>query len=237
MEKKNANNLSISPDGRFVSLYPGKKEPADCQEYNCARPMLHKSGFYRRYPRSLQKWDHSKAQANFMCNDRQVDTVLLIKTDSLPGIKDLPDYVKDYPQKLERNKQRIPPLRNSNCIRALLVTERNACQYLIFFATDNKDRWLMLLECINREIKNCSIASTTAHGLAALVLAGALPAQVPAGSLKMISSFNLKSQAYSHLYTINVQSLGKEKTITSGKYEIQQSILSADKKIFLSHDE
>ncbi|MEJ0106230.1 MAG: DPP IV N-terminal domain-containing protein [Bacteroidota bacterium] len=46
-----------------------------------------------------------------------------------------------------------------------------------------------------------------------------------------MSFFQSEVTGYSHLYSINVQSL-ERKTITSGKYEIQQSILSADKKYF-----
>src|SRR5262249_45528594 len=37
--------------------------------------------------------------------DREKDTVLAIRQDSIAGIHDLPDYVKDYPKQLEQRQR------------------------------------------------------------------------------------------------------------------------------------
>ncbi|MEJ0106231.1 MAG: hypothetical protein WDO19_28390 [Bacteroidota bacterium] len=89
--------------------------------------------------------------SEFYIYDRNADTVLFIKTDSLPGIKDLPDYVKDYPKQLEEQTKN-PPLRTVT-VYGPYWSPKGTHAVLDIFSTDNKDRWLMLLNASTGKLK------------------------------------------------------------------------------------
>src|SRR6185295_18036548 len=98
---------AISPDGKFVSYRLTKTSP-DAKS-TIVPNYVTESGFTNDI-RGRTKVGEPQNNSEFFIYDRIRDTVLAIKTDSLPGIRDLPDYVKDYPQKFaEQIKE--PPVR------------------------------------------------------------------------------------------------------------------------------
>ena len=76
--------------------------------------------------------------------DTEKDTVILIKTDGLPGIKDQPDYVKDYPAN-DTSKAKKPTARPVT-ISTITWNEKGTQAFADIFSQDNKDRWIMLLD-------------------------------------------------------------------------------------------
>src|SRR5262249_36161847 len=87
----------------------------------------------------------------FYVYNRQTDTLLQIKPDSIPGIHDLPEYLKDYPSRLEEQAKH-PPLR-AVTIQGLHWSPKGTNCVLDIFADDNKDRWLMLLNASTGKLK------------------------------------------------------------------------------------
>ena len=73
--------------------------------------------------------------------DRQRDTVISIKTDSIPGIQDLPDYLIDYPKKLEEKKKK--PANRPVVFNTISWSPRGTNAVIDIRSQDNKDRWLM----------------------------------------------------------------------------------------------
>ena len=219
------SNLSISPDGRYVG-YNLQKEATNVKN-TIVPAYVTQSGFTEDIP-GRTKVGSPQGTNEFYIYDRQADTVLLIKMDSIPGIRDLPDYVKDYPKQLEE-KTKNPPLRTVT-VSGPYWSPKGTNAVLDIFSDDNKDRWLMLLNAATGKLKLLDRQHDNAWiggpGIG-WGSSGANDGWISENDF----FFQSEVTGYSHLYSINVQT-GERKTITSGKYEVQQSVLSADKKYF-----
>ena len=103
LEDKTIQGLSISPDGRFVSYRLFKA--ATGSKTTIVPSYVTETGFTTDIP-SRTKVGSSQGSSEFFIYDREKDTILNIKTDSIPGIKELPDYVKDYPKQVEERQKK-----------------------------------------------------------------------------------------------------------------------------------
>jgi len=213
--------LNVSPDGRFVSYRLFK---AATNAKNTIVPsFVTESGFTTDIP-GRSKVGAPQGVSEFFVYDRDRDTVWAIKTDSIPGIKDLPDYVKDYPKQLEEKTKKA-------AARAVSITgpfwsPSGKYAVLDLRSEDNKDRWLMLMDTATGKLKLLDRQRDEAW------IAGP---GIGFGGTGWIDdqTFYFQSEAtgYSHLYTVNVAT-GEKKALTAGKYEVQQARLSRDKKSF-----
>ena len=216
--------LSISPDGRFVS-YRLIKTPPDAKT-TIVPNYVTESGFTSDI-RGRTKVGEPRNNSEFFIYDRRKDTVYTIKTDSLPGIRDLPDYVKDYPKKFEQQIKEPP-------VRPVFVDEVSwspdgSRAMLDIQSEDNKDRWLMMfdesrerLKLIDRQRDEAWIGGPGTGGFS-----GTNSGWINENTFW----FQSEVTGYSHLYTVNVEN-GEKKALTSGKYEVQRVDLSKDKKYF-----
>lgn len=216
--------LTVSPDGRFVS-YRLTKTSSDAKA-TIIPNYVTESGFTSDIQSRL-KVGEPQNSSEFFIYDRRTDTVLAIKTDSIPGIRDLPDYVKDYPQKFEQQIKE-PPVRPVS-IGDISWSPHATHAILDIRSQDNKDRWLMMfvpsaskLKLIDRQRDEAWIGGPGTGGFSG----------INSGWINE-NTFWFQSEAtgYSHLYTVNVET-GEKKALTSGKYEVQQAELSKDKKYF-----
>ncbi len=96
IEDKIISGLSISADGRFVS-YKLLKETLAAR-HTIVPSYVTESGFTIEIPGRTMV-GAPQGSFSFYVFDREKDTVINILTDQIPGITDLPDYVKDYPAK------------------------------------------------------------------------------------------------------------------------------------------
>ena len=216
--------LAISPDGRFVSYRLAKTSPD--AKATIVPNYVTESGFTSDI-RGRTKVGEPQSNSEFFIYDRRMDTVFAIKTDSLPGIRDLPDYVKDYPQKFEQQIKE-PPVRRV-IIGAISWSPNGSHAILDIHSQDNKDRWLMMFEPSATKLKLIDRQRDEAW------IGGPGTGGFSGTNTGWINENNFWFQSevtgYSHLYTINVES-GEKKALTSGKYEVQQAELSKDKKYF-----
>src|SRR5690606_20327031 len=154
--------------------------------------------------------------------DRNADTIYSVKTDSIEGIRDLPDYINDYPKQKEIAQKKNAAREVNFGITSWSPNGENLV--LEIRSQDNKDRWLMRwdklknkLELLDRQRNEAWIGGpgSRSHG--------------------WINENNFWYQSevsgYSHLYSVDVNN-GQKKTYTSGNYEVQQAQLSNDKKYF-----
>ncbi|MDP4263251.1 MAG: prolyl oligopeptidase family serine peptidase [Bacteroidota bacterium] len=221
IEDKNLNNLTVSPDGKFVS-YNLIKQAANAKT-TIVPSYVTETGFTTDIT-GRTKVGAPQGIAEFFIYDRERDTVYAIKTDSVPGIKDLPDYVKDYPKQLEERKKR-------NANRAVnflapLWSLKGTYAVLDIRSEDNKDRWLMLWDTAAKKLRLLDRQRDEAW------VGGP---GIGFGRTGWISDntfwFQSEATGYSHLYTINVAT-GEKRALTSGNYEVQRAQLSLDKKYF-----
>lgn len=212
--------LNISPDGRFVSYRAFK--PAATK--NTIIPDYVTESGYTTDISGRNKVGAEQGVSAFYVYDRDKDTVLTLPVMQIPGIRDLPDYLKDYPKTFDKRKK-------DSALRAVTVygvswSPKGKHLVIEIHSDDNKDRWLIQwdishnkLILLDRQRDEAWISGPGING----------------NSMGWINEdtfwFQSETTGYSHLYTVDVQSLQK-KALTNGNYEIQDAILSENKKNF-----
>ena len=211
----------VSPDGRFISYNLTKQ--ATGTKSTIIPNYVTESGFTTDIP-GRTKVGAAQSVMELSIYDRINDTVYSIKTDSIPGIRDIPDFIKDYPKLLEE-KNKKPA--NRNVVFSSLAWAPHAAYAVIDIRSDdNKDRWLMLWDTATRKLKLLDRQRDEAWIGGPGIGFGRI------GWLDdKILWFQSEKTGYSHLYTVNVIN-GDKKTLTSGNFEILQAQLSKDKKYF-----
>lgn len=226
IEDKTLQGLTISPDGRFVSFRLFKAATAGGAKSTIVPSYVTETGFTMDIS-SRTKVGAQQGNSDFYVYDRIKDTVIAIKPDSIPGIQDLPDFVKDYPKQWEEKKKK-PSIRLIS-VSTISWSPKGSFAVLDIRSQDNKDRWLMLFDTASGKIKLLDRQRDEAW------IAGPGTSGFGGANTGWIdeSTFWFRSEAtgYSHLYTINVLS-GNKKALTTGNYEVQQASLSNDKKYF-----
>ncbi|WEK38064.1 MAG: prolyl oligopeptidase family serine peptidase [Candidatus Pseudobacter hemicellulosilyticus] len=219
LQDKSLSGVSISPDGRFISYRLSKS--ATGVKNTIVPNYVTASGFTEDIPARSKVGSPQGSQELFVF-DTKTDTVYRILTDSIPGIRDLPAYLKDYPEVYAaRSKQ--PALRDVS-FQPVSWSPQGNYALLDLRAQDNKDRWLLLLEpatgrqtLLDRQHDEAWIGGPGIYNL------GWINEQE--------CWFQSEVSGYSHLYTMNVQTR-VSKALTSGNYEVQSARLSNNKKYF-----
>jgi dipeptidyl aminopeptidase/acylaminoacyl peptidase len=216
---KSLRRISISPDGRFISynLYqsPGKRKSTIVPDY------ITESG-YTTDIRGREKVGEPEGVYQFFIYDRQADSVLEIKTDSIEGIRDLPEFLKDYPTELTERKK-------ENALRNVYFSSaewspKGSHLVLDIYTQDHKDRWLMLWDTATKKLTLLDRQHDSAW------IGG--PGIWNTGWINENDYwYQSEKTGFSHLYSVNVIT-GKKKAFTSGKYEVLDAQLSNDKKYF-----
>jgi dipeptidyl aminopeptidase/acylaminoacyl peptidase len=211
--------LQISPDGRFVTyrLYT----PPASGKNTVVPDYVTESGFTTDIP-GRTKVGAPLGRYEFYVYDKIKDTVMQVPTDSIPGIYDVPDYVKDYPKKFSNRRL---PLRGV-MINGPYWNDAGTAAIVEVRSQDNKDRWIMQLDAasgkllpLDRQRDEAWIGGPGINGR----------------NIGWISSnsfyFQSEATGYSHLYIYDINTHSK-KAITEGKYEVQGVELSRNKQFF-----
>ena len=223
IEDKALQGLSLSPDGRFISYRLFKA--ATGAKTTIVPSYVTETGFTTDIP-ARTKVGTLPGTSEFFIYDRERDTVFAVKIDStFPGIRDLPDYVKDYPKQLEQRNKR--PSNRAVTFNSFVWSPNGANAVLEIRSTDNKDRWLMLWDTATRKLKLLDRQRDEAWIGGPGIGFGRNIGWIDDNTVW----FQSEATGYSHLYTINVKT-NERKALTSGKYEVQQAQLSNDKKFF-----
>lgn len=229
IEDKNIFGVGVSPDGRFVNYRLFK--PVTNAKNTIVPAYVTESGFTTDI-NGRTKVGAPQANSEFYIYDRERDTVLFINTDSLPGINDKPDYVKDYPVKETDKKDSTAKKTDKKKstrpvnISGIYWSPKGSHAILEIRSLDNKDRWLMQMDTASGKLKLLDRQRDEAW------ISGP---GIGFGSAGWIDEdrfwYQSEATGYSHLYIANLAT-GEKKALTSGKYEVQQANLSNDKKYF-----
>ncbi|MCR8561580.1 prolyl oligopeptidase family serine peptidase [Mucilaginibacter sp. BJC16-A38] len=219
VDDKSVGSVAVSPDGRYITYrlakYPEGVKSAIVPDYVTA------SGFTEDIPNRTKVGGPQTTYESFVF-DTQKDTTYKIVTSAIPGIKDLPDYVKDYPKEQERRTKTNADRQVE--IRGPFWSEDGKNAIVEVSAQDNKDKWIMKLDpatgaltLMDREHNDAWVGG---------------PGQGNVGWTDN-THFYFESEAsgYAHIYLLDVTT-GTKKQLTTGKYEVQTLHLSNDKKTF-----
>lgn len=220
-ERSAVNSLRLSPDEKYLIFRISKSAEGN---RNIIVPNYVTASGYTEDINGRTKVGNALPIFESYIFDIQRDTIFPISTKEIPGIKDLPDYVKDYPSQLEerirKNEDRkvslTGPFWNSDGSAAVVIVN----------SLDNKDRWIMKLDqtsgrlsLVDRQRDEAWIGGPGVGG----------------GNIGWIDNntlyFQSEASGYSHIYTININTAEKRQ-LTSGRYEIQSLRLSNDKRSF-----
>jgi dipeptidyl aminopeptidase/acylaminoacyl peptidase len=223
IEDKTVQGLSLSPDGRFVTYRLFKA--AVNAKTTIVPSYVTETGFTTDL-QGRTKVGAAAGVSEFFIYDRQRDTVWAVRADStIPGIKDFPDYLKDYPKRFEDRSKN--PTNRSITFNAVIWSPRSTTAVVEIRSADNKDRWLMLWDTAAHRLKLLNRQRDEAWVGGPGIGFGTNMGWLDENTVW----FRSESSGYSHLYTINITT-NETKELTSGKYEVQQAQLSNDKKYF-----
>lgn len=217
VELENIRGMQLSPDGRFVSfsVYHAPENGAK----NTIVPNYVTDSGYTTDINARSKVGGEQGYSEIGIYSVSGDSVYYLDKMQLPGITDLPDYTKDYPDKQWKEE----PRKVSGT--STLWSGDGKYAVVQFSSDDNKDRWIMRLIpetgdliTIDRQRDEAWIAGP---GIGSF-----------GGTFGFLSDnktlyFQSEKSGYSHLYTHDL-STGTTKQLTSGNYEVYNPFLSKD---------
>jgi len=222
---KGISDQALSPDGRFIT-YRLITSPKD-EKRTIVPNYVTASGWTEEIP-NREKVGGPQSTSESFIFDTQKDTVYKVLTADLPGIKDIPAYIHDYPKELEA-------MTKANADRDVVVfgpfwSEDGKNAVVVAAAEDYKDRWIMKLDpatghlsILDRQHDDAWISGPGIGG------------DYYEGNVGWLDQthFYYQSEAsgFSHIYVVDVVT-GNKKQLTNGKWEVQTLQLSNDKKTF-----
>lgn len=222
LEEKNLFAPTISTNGRFVTYRLNR--PAANAKNSIVPSYVTETGFTTDIP-GRTKVGAPQSAAELYLFDREKDTVYGVKTDNLPGITDLPDYVNDYPGKDTVKKK---PLARTLTFRGMEWNDDGTALAVDIRSTDNKDRWIAVVDPASGKLKTIDRQRDEAWVGGPGV--GDFPASVY-WITNSVLAYQSEKTGYSHIYKTNVET-GETTPLTSGKFEVSNLHLSRDKTYF-----
>ena len=207
----------VSPDARFVA-YRLTRQPANAK--GTIIPNFITESGYTTDINGRTKVGAPAAFSELYIFDKLRDTVYPVRTNSIPGIGDVPDYVKDYPSKdTGRARAATRPVN----FRGPVWNEQGTRAIVEVRSADNKDRWLMLLDPAIATLKNIDRQRDEAW------VAGPGIFNMPVWLDENTILFQSEATGYSHVYRADVIS-GVKTQLTTGNFEVSGLQLSRDKR-------
>lgn len=227
LDDKNINNLQLSPDGSYITYQLVKNGNA---KSTLVPNYVTESGFTEDIP-ARTKVGGAQNTTELFIYDLMKDSIMVVKTDDVPGIFDAPEFTKDYPAKSTKDAKEKKPEPRAVTYSSLIWSDDGKNNVMVLRAQDNKDRWIVSLDVatrklnlIDRQHDEAWIGGPGTGGFFGGATIGWL------ADHKSIW-FQSEESGYSHLYVADITT-GKKQALTSGKYEVQSVTLSRDKKFF-----
>lgn len=218
---KNLSLVSLSATGNFVSyrlIQMATNKNTDVPDY------ITESGYVTNL-NGRPKVGANPSTSEFFIWDLANDSIIAFPIKDLPGITDLPDYVKDYPEKYAK-ELKTPPTRLVNVQNVIWAPKSNRA-IIEVRSTDNKDRWIVLFQegtfkTIDRQRNEAWIGGPGISGFGGRHIGFITDHLI---------HFQSEATGYSHLYTYDLNNAQKN-ALTKGNYEVLSAQLSKDKKHF-----
>ncbi|MBK9388652.1 MAG: prolyl oligopeptidase family serine peptidase [Bacteroidetes bacterium] len=208
----------LSPDENYVtSLFSANIE----SQRTLIPEFVTESGYTETNSSRSKVGAPSFSSSVLMIYDRHRDTVYKANTDDIPGIGEKTDFAYSQPSGDQKKQEKRGVIMNGP-----EWSDDGKFAVVDIFSTDNKDRWIMVLDIKTGGLKLLDRQHDDAWIGGPGIRYGSAPSWLNDNRRIFFQS---EESGYSHLYTIDVIS-GQKKAITSGKYEVYNTVLSRDKK-------
>ncbi len=225
--KKRLRNAELSPTGKFLVYNTSLNVPGGKQ--TSVTHFVTESG-YSEGKDGRTKVGSPQSETELGIFDVENNKLIKIKTDEIPGLKELPDYLKDYPERTLKDSSEI----KNRAINLMgpVWNETQDLAIVVALSQDNKDRWILLLDPKTGKLETLDHQHDEAWiggpGIGGWGISTGDVGWMPDGKSVWFQS---EVSGYSHLYAVNIET--KKKTaLTSGEFEVSDAIISKDKKHF-----
>ena len=211
-------SLELTPDEKYVIFT--KSWPGENPKSTIMPTYVTRSGYTETTPGRSKVGDSGGKMVMGILNIDK-DSSYDLQVDQIPGIKDRPDYMKDYPAKYPDSVQEVRPVR----IIGPKWTTDGRFGVIEAQSNDNKDRWLLTFNPSDGSVKLLDRQRDEAW-IAGPGIGYGQTGWMPDGKRMWFQS---EATGYSHLYWVNVET-GEKKALTSGKFEVYSPKISKDNK-------
>lgn len=225
LDGKRLIESSISPDGNFViyRLYIS----SNGNDNTIVPDYVTESG-YTKDLNARSKVGGDQAHMELGVFNLKTRENKMVSIDEVDGLKQIPEFWSDYPERKEEDFETRKMI-----FQSPLFSDDGNYTVIDARATDNKDRWLFLLDPETAKLELIDRQRDEAW------IAGPGVGYAWGGSTKGFLAdnktvfFQSEESGYSHLYSVDLsKTKKKKKQLTKGNYEIYDVNLSNDKDHF-----
>jgi dipeptidyl aminopeptidase/acylaminoacyl peptidase len=225
--KNRLANAILSPLGNYVA-YMVYQNPTGAKSTSVTH-WITESG-YTEEKNARPKTGSPETKSHIGLFDLKSNTSVKIETSSLPGLKELPGFLSEYPLGNPVDSAKVNN-REINLVGPVWHPEKDLI-LLTALSIDNKDRWILLYTPADRALKVLDHQHDEAWiggpGVGGGSLNPGTTGWMPDGKAAW---FHSEESGYSHLYSVNIET-GKKKALTSGTFEVYDAFLSASSNHF-----
>jgi dipeptidyl aminopeptidase/acylaminoacyl peptidase len=211
--------LQLTPDEKYVTYL--KSWPGESGKRTIMPTYVTRSG-YTETINTRSKVGDIPGRMELGILNIEKDSAYSLHNDEIPGIRDRPDYVQDYPEKYEGKEAEVRKVRFMN------PNWSPNGQYAVLdvMSADNKDRWLITFNPADGSVRLLDRQRDEAWIAGPGIGYGQSSGWMPDGKRFWFQS---EASGYSHLYWIDPET-GQKKALTSGSFEVYSPFISKDKK-------
>ncbi len=229
LDDKQVTNLQRSPDGLFIT-YRLTKSATNAKAAQVPNYVT-ESGYTETIP-ARTKVGAPSASQEFFVYDVANDTVRTVSTKAIPGINDVPTYLKTSGATKSDTAKKARPV----VINGPIWSADGKLGVVVVRSLDYKDRWLMRLDLSADPATPPKLHLLDRQHDDAWIGGPGIGSTVSTGNVGFLADnqtlwFQSETTGYSHIYTVDVLT-NEKKQLTSGKFEVQQVQLSNDKSHF-----
>ena len=225
LDGKRLIEASISPDGNYIIYWLYISPNGD--DNTIVPDYVTKSG-YTKDLNAHSKVGGEQAYMELGVFNLKTKENTLVSIDEVDGLNQVPQFWSDYPERKEEDFETRKMI-----FQSPLFSEDGNYTVIDARATDNKDRWLFLLNPETAQLNLIDRQRDEAW------IAGPGVGYAWGGSTKGFLEdnktlyFQSEESGYSHLYTVDLsKTKKKKKQLTKGDFEIYDVNLSNDKNHF-----
>ncbi|PMD98490.1 S9 family peptidase [Siphonobacter sp. BAB-5405] len=215
LEERNLMAPTAAPSGKYVTFQLVKS--AAGAKSTIVPNYVTESGFTEDIP-ARTKVGAPLASHQLFLYDIEKDTIREVSAKDLTGITEQPKYLSEYKADTTSKKSKVRPVQ----FFGTSWSEDGTYAVVIVRSQDNKDRWIAQLDPVTAKLKVLDRLRDEAW-------VGGPGSYALTWLDKETLLFQSEATGYSHLYSINLRT-NERKQLTSGKFEVQQTVLSKDKK-------